>query len=245
MTPTHLEVGGNIPAGVANALRKQHQITRPLSALTGSIQLSRPNSRIEMLTVGPRAMASLQSPQHPKTGPEHPTAAYTLDAMGNRTAEKSYDPTGALHRTHTREYNTFNELYEDINAAGTSAVTTTYGYDSNANQTSIDAPLSRNTANAFDQLNRSKQITDPNSGVTTFTYDSENDLTAVHDPRSLTTSYGYNGFGNVTQLVSPDSGTSTKTGLPRIHWTRRRLCPTLSNSSGLTPPKWLWRRVGL
>ena len=26
-------------------------------------------------------------------------------------------------------------------------------------------------------------------------------------------------------------------GLPRIQWTRRRLRPALSNSSGLTPPK--------
>ncbi len=47
--------------------------------------------------------------------------------MGNRTAEKTYDPSGDLHRTHTRVYNTLNELYQDINAAGTSAVTTTYG----------------------------------------------------------------------------------------------------------------------
>ena len=52
--------------------------------------------------------------------------------MGNRTATKSYDPSSVLHRTHTRAYNTLNELYQDINAAGTSAVTTTYGYDSNA-----------------------------------------------------------------------------------------------------------------
>ncbi len=55
--------------------------------------------------------------------------------MGNRTAEKTYDPSNTLHRTHTRAYNTLNELYQDINAAGTSAVTTTYAYDNNGNQT--------------------------------------------------------------------------------------------------------------
>src|SRR6185437_10091366 len=71
--------------------------------------------------------------------------AYTLDAMGNRTAENSYDPSSTLHRTHTRAFNTLNELYEDINAANTSAVTTTYSYDSNANQTGVAAPLSRNS----------------------------------------------------------------------------------------------------
>lgn len=136
---------------------------------------------------------------------------YTLDAMGNRTAEKTYDPSSVLHRTHARAYNTLNELYEDVNAAGTSAVTTTYGYDSNGNQNSIAAPLSRNTSNYYDALNRLTQITDPNSGNTYFGYDAEDDLTSVKDPRSLTTSYTYNGFGDVTQLASPDTGTTTST----------------------------------
>jgi RHS repeat-associated protein len=136
---------------------------------------------------------------------------YTLDNMGNRTAEKTYDPSQTLHRTHTRAYNTLNELYQDINAAGTSAVTTTYGYDNNANQTSVAAPLSRNTTNYYDPLNRLDQITDPNSGNTYFGYDAEDDLTSVKDPRSLTTSYGYNGFGDVTTLSSPDTGSTTNT----------------------------------
>jgi RHS repeat-associated protein len=136
---------------------------------------------------------------------------YTLDNMGNRTAEKTYDPSNNLHRTHTRAFNTLNELYEDINAAGTSAVTTTYVYDNNANQTAIDAPLSRNTTNAYDPLNRLSQITDPNSGNTYFTYDAENDLTSVKDPRSLTTSYGYNGFSDLSSQTSPDTGSTSNT----------------------------------
>ena len=44
---------------------------------------------------------------------------YTLDAMGNRTAENSYDPSSNLHHTHTRVINALNQLYEDVNAAGT------------------------------------------------------------------------------------------------------------------------------
>jgi RHS repeat-associated protein len=136
---------------------------------------------------------------------------YTLDNMGNRTAEKTYDPSNNLHRTHTRAFNTLNELYQDINAAGTSAVTTTYSYDSNANQTSVAASLSRNTANAYDPLNRLDQITDPNSGNTYFTYDSEDDLLSVKDPRSLTTSYSYDGFGDLSSQVSPDTGTTSNT----------------------------------
>ena len=136
---------------------------------------------------------------------------YTLDNAGNRTAEKTYDPSSTLHRTHTRVFNSLNQLYQDINAANTSAVTTTYTYDNDANQTAIAAPLSRNTANVFDQLNRIIQVTDPNSGNTYFGYDAENDLTSVKDPRSLTTTYSYNGFGDVTQVASPDTGTTTST----------------------------------
>ena len=136
---------------------------------------------------------------------------YTLDAMGNRTAENTYDPSGALHRTHTRVINTLNEVYQEVSAAGTSAVTTTFGYDNDGNQTSIDAPLSRNTAESYDALNRVSSITDPANGVTTFSYDAEDNLTSVTDPRSLSTSYGYSGFGDLTFQVSPDTGTTSKT----------------------------------
>jgi RHS repeat-associated protein len=136
---------------------------------------------------------------------------YTLDAMGNHTADNTYDPSSMLHRTHTRVYNTLNELYQDINAANTSAVTTTYGYDSNGNQTSIEAPLSRNTANIYDALNRVQQITDPGSGNTYFAYDVNDNLTTVEDPRTLTTSYTYTGFGDLKTQVSPDTGTTTNT----------------------------------
>ena len=136
---------------------------------------------------------------------------YTLDAMGNRTAENSYDPSNTLHRTHSRVFNTLSQLYKDVNAAGTAAVTTTFGYDANGNQTSIAAPLSRNTANAYDELNRLKQITDPANGITQFGYDANDNLISVTDPRSLTTAYTYNGFGDLLTQVSPDAGTTTNT----------------------------------
>ena len=136
---------------------------------------------------------------------------YTLDTMGNRTAEGTFDPSNNLHRTHTRAFNTLNRLYQDINTAGTSDVTTTYVYDSNGNQTGIEAPLARNTTNAYDSLNRLSQITDPNNGNTNFTYDAEDDLISVKDPRNFTTSYSYNGFGGLTSQVSPDTGTTHDT----------------------------------
>jgi RHS repeat-associated protein len=136
---------------------------------------------------------------------------YTLDNMGNRAAEDTYDPSTALKRTHTRVFNTLNQLWKDVNAAGTAAVTTTFGYDNNGNQTTTAAPLGRNSTNVYDELNRLKQITDPASGVTQFGYDALDNLTSVTDPRSLVTSYTYSGLGDLATQVSPDTGTTTNT----------------------------------
>ncbi|MGH8201638.1 MAG: RHS repeat-associated core domain-containing protein [Steroidobacteraceae bacterium] len=136
---------------------------------------------------------------------------YTLDAMSNRTAENTYDPSGTLHRTHTRVINTLNEVYQEVNAAGTSGVATTFDYDNDGNPISNDAPLSRNTGESYDGLNRVSSITDPGSGLTSFGYDAEDDLTSLTDPRSLTTSYGYDGFGDLTSQVSPDTGATSNT----------------------------------
>ncbi|MFL6604734.1 MAG: RHS repeat-associated core domain-containing protein [Steroidobacteraceae bacterium] len=136
---------------------------------------------------------------------------YTLDGMGNRTAENLYDPSNTLHRIHTRVFNTLSQLFQNVNAAGTAAVTTTFGYDANGNQTSIAAPLARNTINAYDELNRLKQITDPANGITQFVYDANDNLTGVTDPRGLATVYAYSGFGDLVTQASPDTGTTVNT----------------------------------
>jgi RHS repeat-associated protein len=133
---------------------------------------------------------------------------YVLDPMGNHTTDDAYDPSGTLHRTHFRVFNTLNQLYQDINSANTSAVTTTLGYDSNNNLRSIEAPLNRNTAKQYDVLNRLSQITDPMSGSTTVGYDPNDNVASIKDPRSFTTTYSHNGFNDLTKLTSRDTGTS-------------------------------------
>jgi len=134
---------------------------------------------------------------------------YTLDALGNHVADSVYDPSNALTLARNRVFNSLSELYQQIGSAGTAAVTTTFGYDSNGNRTSINAPLSRNTANQYDALNRLIRITDPNNGITTFGYDANDNLTSVVDPRALTTGYTYDGFGDLVQQASPDTGVTT------------------------------------
>jgi RHS repeat-associated protein len=136
---------------------------------------------------------------------------YTLDAMGNRTGEEVFDPSSALTQTRTRVFNTLNQLWKEIGAAGTAAVTTTFAYDNNGNQTTINAPLSRNTVQAYDELNRLKQVTDPLSGITLYGYNALDQLISVTDPRSKVTTYSYNALGDLKQQVSPDTGTTVNT----------------------------------
>jgi RHS repeat-associated protein len=136
---------------------------------------------------------------------------YTLDPAGNRIGENVYDPSAVLKRTHSRVFNALGRLWKDVNAAGSPAVTTTLGYDNNGNQTTVDAPLLRNSVNGYDELNRLDTITDAASGITAFTYDANDSLKSVTDPRSLVTSYNYNGFGDLATQVSPDTGTTTNT----------------------------------
>jgi YD repeat-containing protein len=60
--------------------------------------------------------------------------------------------------------------------------------DAHGNQTTINAPLSRNTTNAYDELNRLSQVTDPGTGITQLAYDANDNLTSVSDPRTKVTS---------------------------------------------------------
>ncbi|MFL6604626.1 MAG: DUF6531 domain-containing protein [Steroidobacteraceae bacterium] len=135
---------------------------------------------------------------------------YTLDSQGNRLTSSTYDPMSVLATASSAVYNTLGQLSQWIGAAGTTGVTTTYAYDANGNQNSINAPLTRNAAMTFDALNRMLQITDPASGLTKLEYDSNDNVTKVTDPAGQVTSYQFNGFGEVLQQLSPATGTSVK-----------------------------------
>jgi len=137
--------------------------------------------------------------------------AYTLDLAGNRTAENIYDPSNALTQTRRQVFNSLSQLYQTIGAANTAAVTTTFGYDNNGNQTTTNAPLSRNATNGYDELNRLTQVTDPANGITSYGYNALDQLISVTDPRVKTTTYTYNGLGDLLTQVSPDTGTTTNT----------------------------------
>lgn len=136
---------------------------------------------------------------------------YTLDAMGNRTGEQVYDSFNLLVHTRTQVFDSANRLWKAIGSAGTTNVTTTFGYDNNGNQTSVAAPLGRNSSQSYDELNRLTQVTDALSGVTRYAYNTLDQAVSVTDPRNKVTNYSYNALDDLTQQVSPDTGTTTNT----------------------------------
>ena len=130
---------------------------------------------------------------------------YTLDTDGNVTQQVIKTSGGSITNTQSRVFDIVSRLKQIIGASGQ---TTTYGYDSEGNRTSINNALNDTTAQAFDALNRLITVTDPLTHATGYGYNTQDSLTSVTDPRTLVTSYVYDGFGQVIQEASPDRGTT-------------------------------------
>jgi len=142
---------------------------------------------------------------------------FTLDAAGNRTAEKTYaSGSGSPSRSLSRAYNTLGQLVQSLDAYSN---TTVYGYDPDGNRTNTTDPLGVQTHQTYDALNRLSQTvrdylgTDPSTANTTtsYAYDSHDNLNRVTDPDGLNTSYYYDGLNDLGQQLSPDTGTTNYT----------------------------------
>lgn len=133
---------------------------------------------------------------------------YTLDAAGNRTAERIRDGSGTLRYQRDQ---VFDELSRLRRITGSAGQMQRYDYDANDNLVSETDPSHNTTAHAFDALDRLIRSTDALQGQTVYGYDEQDTLTDVVDPRSNATRYTYNAFGDLIRLESPDSGISTFT----------------------------------
>lgn len=134
------------------------------------------------------------------------TIEYSLDAMGNRTAQRIKDASSSLTQQQTWVYDELGRLLRSVGAVGQ---TSAQQYDPNDNPTVSTNPKQHSNTKAYDALDRLVANTDPLNGVTALAYDAQDNLTQVQDPRGVTTRYVYDGLGNLTQLISPDSGTTS------------------------------------
>jgi RHS repeat-associated protein len=134
------------------------------------------------------------------------TANFTYDSAGDLTQTQWKTSGNTTKHRHNATFDALGRMLTD--KGGVTGQTTTFGYDSNGNVTSIKSPLNKTTTQTFDALNRLKTSTNPVHDLAQISYDSHGRALTVTDGKSNVTSFVYDGFGDTIQQVSPDTGTS-------------------------------------
>lgn len=138
---------------------------------------------------------------------------YTLDTEGNRTEEKTYDPSGALKKRLTQTFDLYNRL--DISTRENQR--DDYTYAANGDLDTHKDGNNITTDYDYDALSRLVKTTQNAGGLnpatantaTQYGYDSQDRLTRVTDPNGNATVYAYDDLGNLLTQSSPDTGTTT------------------------------------
>jgi RHS repeat-associated protein len=133
------------------------------------------------------------------------TENITYNSAGNITQVLWKTSGGTTTRQHSATFDALGRMLTDV---GGVSQTTTYGYDSNGNVTSITDPLSHATARTFDALNRLKTTINAVHDLVQFAYDAHDRPLTVTDGKGNATNFVYDGFGDAIQQASPDSGTT-------------------------------------
>ncbi|WP_184642697.1 RHS repeat-associated core domain-containing protein [Variovorax guangxiensis] len=131
---------------------------------------------------------------------------YTLDGMGNRTAEQIKDSAGNVAWSVARTINNINRLSGRTEGANQSS---TFGYDANGKLIRSTNALSQSTVVDFDSLRRVKSVTDAANASATLKYNALDAVTEAKDFKGVVTAYGRDAQGNATTESSADTGGST------------------------------------
>lgn len=134
------------------------------------------------------------------------SGTYTLDGMGNRTAEQIKDAAGNVAWSVARTINNINRLSGRTEGANQSS---TFGYDANGELTSSTNGLNQSTSYGLDSLRRVKSVTDAASASATLKYNALDAVTEAKDFKGVATAYGRDAQGNATTESSADTGGSS------------------------------------
>lgn len=92
---------------------------------------------------------------------------YTVDAAGNKTAEKTYDVSGTLHKSLTRRFNTLGQLTKVMDGLNHTIfdASASNSYDANGNLVQSGDSLGIQREQGYDALNRLVQTIDNYNGT--------------------------------------------------------------------------------
>jgi RHS repeat-associated protein len=131
------------------------------------------------------------------------SGTYTLDGMGNRTAEQIKDSAGNVAWNVARTVNNINRLSGKTEGPNQSS---TFGYDANGELTSSINGLNQSTQYGLDNLRRVKTVTDAANASATLSYNALDAVTSASDFKGVATAYTRDAQGNATTESSADTG---------------------------------------
>jgi RHS repeat-associated protein len=141
------------------------------------------------------------------------SGTYTLDAIGNRTAEQVKNSAGAVAWQTVRSINSVNRVTSETVGTAGSLVTNGMAYNVNGDLVQDTNGLSQSTSYGLDGLKRLVAITQAsNAGqnaTAQMSYDKLDSVVAASDFKGMVTSYDRDAQGNAKQTHSDDSGLQT------------------------------------
>ena len=128
---------------------------------------------------------------------------YTLDGMGNRTAEQIKDSDGNVAWNTARTINNINRLSAKTEGPNQAS---SFGYDANGELITQTNGLNQSTQYGLDGLRRVKAVTDAASATATLKYNALDAVTEAKDFKGVATTYARDAQGNATAESSADTG---------------------------------------
>ncbi|WP_307505982.1 RHS repeat-associated core domain-containing protein [Variovorax sp. W1I1] len=134
------------------------------------------------------------------------SGTYTLDGMGNRTAEQIKDSAGNIAWSTARTINNINRLSTKTEGPNQ---TNSFGYDANGELIQTTNGLNQSTNYGLDGLRRVKAVTDAANATATLKYNALDAITEAKDFKGVATTYARDAQGNATSEASTDIGTAS------------------------------------
>ncbi|WP_354398731.1 RHS repeat-associated core domain-containing protein [Variovorax sp. OAS795] len=131
------------------------------------------------------------------------SGTYTLDGMGNRTAEQIKDSAASVAWNAARTINAINRLSAQTEGPNQA---NSFGYDANGELTRTTNGLNQSTQYGLDGLRRVKAVTDAANATATLQYNALDAVTEAKDFKGVATTYARDALGNATAEASADTG---------------------------------------